>query len=57
MILSESIEDYLKAIHALKKELGKDVTFQLAECLELKPASVTGMVRKEADMKLVNKIE
>ncbi len=53
MILSESIEDYLKAIYALKKEVGKVVTTQLAERLEVKPASVTGMVRKLADMKLV----
>ncbi|MEE8149151.1 MAG: metal-dependent transcriptional regulator [candidate division Zixibacteria bacterium] len=53
MILSESIEDYLKAIYALKKEAGKVVTTQLAERLEVKPASVTGMVRKLAKMKLV----
>ena len=53
MILSESIEDYLKAIYALKKEVGKVVTTQLAERLEVKPASVTGMVRKLAQMKLV----
>lgn len=53
MILSESIENYLKAIYALKKEVGKVVTTQLAERLEVKPASVTGMVRKLAKMKLV----
>ena len=53
MILSESIEDYLKAIYALNKETEKVVTTQLAERLEVKPASVTGMVRKLADMKLV----
>ena len=49
MILSESIEDYLKAIYALRKETGKVVTTQLAERLKVKPASVTGMVRKLAD--------
>lgn len=53
MVLSESIEDYLKAIYALKKEVGKVVTTQLSERLEVKPASVTGMVRKLAQMKLV----
>ena len=53
MILSESIEDYLKAIYSLERELGKVVTTQLAERLEVTPASVTGMVRKLADMKLV----
>ncbi len=57
MILSESIEDYLKAIYALKKEAGKVVTTQLAERLEVKPALETGNFRKLADMKLVNKIE
>ena len=57
MILSESIEDYLKAIYALQREAGKVLTTQLAECLEVKPASGTGMVHKLADMKLVNKIE
>lgn len=38
MILSESIEDYLKAIYALNKEVGKVVTTQLTECLEVKLA-------------------
>lgn len=57
MILSESIEDYLKAIYALNKEAGKVVTTQLTECLEVKLAPGTGMVHKLADMKLVNKIE
>ena len=53
MILSESIENYLKAIYALRREAGKVLTTQLAERLEVKPASVTGMVRKLAQMKLV----
>ena len=42
MILSESIEDYLKAIYALQREVGKVLTTQLAERLEDKPASLTG---------------
>ena len=41
MILSESIEDYLKAIYALQREAGKVLTTQLAECLEVKPVSLT----------------
>ncbi len=52
MILSESIEDYLKAIYALGKEAGKVVTTQPAERLKVKPASVTSMVLKLHDMKL-----
>lgn len=52
IILSEFIEDYLKAIYVFKKEAIKVVTTQLAERLELKPASVTSMVLKLNDMKL-----
>ena len=52
MILSESREDYLKAISALNKETGRVVTAQLAECLEVKPALETDNFRKLADSKL-----
>lgn len=53
MILTESTEDYLKAIYALEREQGKVTTSKLAERLKVTPASATGMLRKLAEMKLV----
>ena len=41
-----TIEDYLKAIYALEEERGKASTSLLAERLQIKPASVTEMVKK-----------
>lgn len=52
-MLSESTEDYLKAIYAIEREKGRVLTSQLAERLKVKPASATGMLRKLADLKLV----
>jgi DtxR family Mn-dependent transcriptional regulator len=46
--LTQSIEDYLKAIYELTLLEGKASTTQLAEYLEVTPASVTGMVQKLA---------
>lgn len=44
--LSQSIEDYLKAIYELTLNEGRASTNELAEYLEVTPASVTGMVKK-----------
>ena len=47
---SESIQDYLKAIYELSPEGGPTSTNQIAERLDVKPASVTGMLKRLATM-------
>lgn len=48
--LSQSIEDYLKAVHELTRgETERASTNSLAEYLEVAPASVTGMLQKLAN--------
>ncbi len=44
--LTQSIEDYLKAIYELTLKEGRASTTQLAEFLGVTPASVTGMIKK-----------
>lgn len=44
--LTQSIEDYLKAIFELTQKEGRASTTQLADYLNVTPASVTGMVKK-----------
>lgn len=44
--LTQSIEDYLKAIYELTSNEGRATTTKLAEYLEVTPASVTGMIKK-----------
>ncbi len=44
--LTHAIEDYLKAIYKIQAAHGKASTNQLAEWLEVAPASVTGMIKK-----------
>lgn len=51
--LTDSIEDYLKAIHKVQKESDAVSTSELAEHLDISPASVSGMTKKMADMNLV----
>ncbi|UYN89123.1 MAG: metal-dependent transcriptional regulator [Anaerolineales bacterium] len=46
--LSQSIEDYLKAIYELTRGEGRASTNALAEYLNVAPASVTGMLQKLA---------
>jgi len=46
--LTHAIEDYLKAIYAIAGPAGRASTNQLAERLNVTPASVTGMVKKLA---------
>jgi len=45
-VLTQSIEDYLKAIFELTQKSGRASTTQLAEHLGVTPASVTGMIKK-----------
>jgi len=49
------VEDYLKTIYSLaqKKESGQVGTVALAEALNIKPASVTAMLKTLAELKLV----
>ncbi|MFC1997422.1 metal-dependent transcriptional regulator [Chloroflexota bacterium] len=44
--VTRAIEDYLKAIYDLTVSQDRATTNQIAEALEIKPASVTGMVKK-----------
>ncbi|MCB2180097.1 metal-dependent transcriptional regulator [bacterium] len=44
--LTQSIEDYLKAIFELTQKEGRASTTQLAVYLNVTPASVTGMIKK-----------
>lgn len=44
--LSQSIEDYLKAIYDIAGEKGKASTNQLAQFLSVTPASISGMIKK-----------
>jgi DtxR family Mn-dependent transcriptional regulator len=46
--LTQSIEDYLKAIYELTSKEGRATTTKLAEYLAVTPASVTGMIKKLA---------
>ena len=46
--ISPATQDYLKVIYDLTKESGRATTSQIAGHLEVKPASVTGMLQKMA---------
>jgi DtxR family Mn-dependent transcriptional regulator len=54
--LSPQIQDYLKTIYALEREAGGATTNALAAALGLRPASVTGMLKKLDEMKLVRHV-
>src|SRR5512136_2359528 len=51
--LSPPIEDYLKAIYQLREREGAASTTGIAAALAVTPASVTGMIKKLAELKLV----
>lgn len=52
--ITATIEDYLKAIYVLRHEAEAATTSQLAEQLGgLSPSSVTGMIKKLAELRLV----
>lgn len=44
--LSRSVEDYLKAIYALSQEGATASTSDIAEALDVQPASVSGMIKR-----------
>ncbi len=46
--LTAPVEDYLKAIYELESRQGSAATSEVAERLEVAPASVTGMIRRLA---------
>lgn len=52
--ISPAIEDYLKAIYTLARQHQQVSTSLLAEHLGFRPASVTGMLKTLADLKLVS---
>lgn len=52
--LSRAIEDYLKTIYLLQKQDEPVSTNLLAEQLDVKPASVSGMLKKLSDLQLVD---
>jgi len=54
--LSQPIEDYLKAIYMLREREGTASTSAIAAVLEVTPASVTGMMKKLAELKLVRHV-
>ena len=45
-MISQAVENYLKAIYELEEDSGKVTTSALAEKLNVAPASVTGMLQK-----------
>ncbi|HJP60371.1 MAG TPA: metal-dependent transcriptional regulator [Gemmatimonadaceae bacterium] len=51
--LTAPVEDYLKAIYAIGKGMGPAATNDIAQRLDLAPASVSGMVRRLADQGLL----
>ena len=51
--VTPAIEDYLKAIYTLQQQQGVVTTSLLGEQRGLKPGSVTGMIKKLAEMDLV----
>ena len=53
-MLTQAAEDYLKSIYKLQEKGGKVSTGILAEYLDVKPASVSGMIKKLKTMKLVS---
>lgn len=48
--LSQASQDYLKIIYKLASQYGRATTSQIAENLEVKPASVTNMLQKMAQI-------
>lgn len=52
-MLTQAVEDYLKTIYELEQDAGKVSTTALSDRLGVAPASVTGMVKKLAGLKLV----
>ena len=53
-MLSQAVQDYLKTIYKLEEEGGPVATTQIAKSLSISGASVTGMLKRLAKMKLVD---
>ena len=51
---SQSEEDYLKALHHLEMEFDSVSTNSIADYLDMKPSSVTDMLKKLAEKKFIN---
>src|SRR5205823_4494145 len=51
--LTVAVQDYAKAIYTLESRHGAASTTELAALLEVRPASVSGMLRKLSDLGLV----
>ena len=54
--LSRSVEDYLKAIYQLAERTGDAATTEIAQLLDVAPASVTGMVKRMAEAALLEHV-
>lgn len=54
MVLSQSVEDYLKAIYKLESDEKGASTTRIAEALDVSSASATNMVKRLSKMGLVN---
>lgn len=54
MELTEPVEDYLKAIYDIGREGSAAATNDIAQRLQIAPASVSGMVRRLAEQGLLN---
>jgi DtxR family Mn-dependent transcriptional regulator len=53
LVQTQAVEDYLKTIYELQEHSGRVSTTALADRLGVAPASVTGMVKKLAEMRLL----
>lgn len=54
MVLSQAIEDYLKAIYTLQSEGNRASTTEIAKSLDVSSASATNMIKRLAKMGLVD---
>lgn len=53
MVLSQSVEDYLKTIYKLQADGEPASTTKIAEAMNVSSASATNMIKRLADMRLV----
>jgi DtxR family transcriptional regulator, Mn-dependent transcriptional regulator len=52
-MITEAVQDYLKSIYHIHRDQGRVTTQALAERMEVSAPSVTGMIKKLSEMKLV----
>jgi Mn-dependent DtxR family transcriptional regulator len=52
-MISKKVEDYLEAIYILFKRKGYARTTDIADCLEVKPSTVTEMLNKLDSLKFI----